>query len=174
MNKNLLCAVFLFFLGPLSITTNGHAQSIRDSHDWVMVQSVVGRIHGISTAPPPNLVTPKFTSGALMGNGDVGVVAGDTSTSQQRYWFGKSDFWGTHWNSRHNAPEVSILSLGSLTISSPAIGADSAAVYRVDQDILHAKVTTTLRFGDATVHLQSWTADDDNVFVTEVDRKSVV
>lgn len=168
MTKNLLCAVFLSFLGFLSTATNGHAQGIRESHDRVTVQSIVGRIHGISTEPPSNLVTPKFTSGALMGNGDIGVVAGDTSTSEQRYSFGKSDFWGTHWNARHNAPEVSILSLGSLTISSPATSSGSSAVYRVDQDILRAEVTTTLKFGDATVHLQSWTADDDNVFVTEV------
>ena len=168
MNKTLLRAVSLFFLVSLSTASDGRAQSIRDGHDWTTVQSIVGRIHGISTTPPPNLVTPKFTSGALMGNGDIGVVAGDTNTSQQRYSFGKSDFWGTHWNTRHNAPEVSILSLGSLTISSPATNADSAAVYRVDQDILRAEVTTTLKFGDATVHLRSWTADDDNIFVTEV------
>src|ERR1700744_1691466 len=168
MNKNLVRTVFLFLLPSLSTFTNARAQSIRDSHDWATVEGIVGRIHGISTAPPSNLVTPKFTSGALMGNGDIGVVAGDTSTSQQLYWFGKSDFWGTHWNSRHNAPEVSILSLGSLTISSPATSTDSAAVYQVDQDILRAEVTTTLKFGGATVHLRSWTADDDNVFVTEV------
>jgi hypothetical protein len=168
MHKILLRAVFLCFLSSLSTAIHGNAQRMIDSQDWAKVQSIVGKIHGISTTPPVNLVTPKFTSGALMGNGDIGVVAGDTSTSQQRYWFGKSDFWGTHWNSRHNAPEVSILSLGSLTISSPATSNGSDAVYRVDQDILRAEVTTALKFGDATVHLRSWTADDDNVFVTEV------
>jgi hypothetical protein len=143
-------------------------QRDQTAHDWATVQEIVGKIHGISTSPPTNLITPKFTSGALMGNGDIGVVAGDTSTSQQRFWFGKSNFWGTHWNTRHNAPEVSILSLGSLTISSPLSSTGPDTVYRVDQDILHAEVTTTLKFGDAVVHLVSWTADDNNVFVTEI------
>lgn len=102
-----------------------------------------------------------------MGNGDIGVTAGGTTTSQ-RFYFAKSDFWGTHWNTRHNAPEVSILSLGSLTVSShvPSSGAD--AVYRMDQDILNAEVLTTLRMGSATVHMRSWTADGENIFVTEL------
>jgi hypothetical protein len=88
------------------------------SKDWATLQALLGSIHGISNAPPGNIVTPKYTAGALMGNGDIGVVAGDT-TSSQRFYFGKSDFWDTHWNAGHNAPEVSIISLGSLTVSSP-------------------------------------------------------
>jgi hypothetical protein len=143
------------------------AKSNKGAQDWATVQSIIGKIHGISTTPPANIITPKFTSGALMGNGDIGVVAGDTSTSRQRFFFGKSDFWGTHWNARHNAPEVSILSLGSLTISTPIETTNAAPVYRVDQDILHAEVKTTLKFGDAAIQLRSWTADNDNIFVTE-------
>jgi hypothetical protein len=109
-----------------------------------------------------------------MGNGDIGVVAGDTSTSRQSFYFGKSDFWGARRPVRHNAPEcnwdcgVSILSLGMMTVSSPAKSIDADGVYRVDQDILHARVETTLKLGDATVHLRSWTADGENTFVTEV------
>ncbi len=143
------------------------AQSVVPDNSWATVQSLLKGIHGISTTPPDKLVTPKYTSGALMGNGDIGVVAGDSTTSQ-RFYFGKSDFWGTHWNVGHNAPEVSILSLGYLTISSssPTTGAD--AVYRMDQDILNAQVLTTLRLGQTTVHMRSWTADGDNVFATEL------
>jgi hypothetical protein len=132
------------------------------------VQNLISTVHGISTTPPANLITPKYTSGALMGNGDIGVVAGDTTTSQQRFFFGKTDFWGTHWNAKHNAPEVSILSLGSLTVSSPVKSVNSDVAYKVDQDILHAEVKSTLKLGDATVQLRSWTADDDNIFVTEM------
>jgi len=142
---------------------------------WNKVQQIVGRVHGISTAPPADLVTPKFTAGALMGNGDVGVVAGDADTSQQTFRFGKSDFWGTHWNDSHNAPEVSILSFGSLTISSPATAqqanfpeAGGVSSYRMNQDILHAEVTTTVRMDGRPVHMRSWLADGENVFVTEI------
>jgi hypothetical protein len=142
---------------------------------WSRVQQIVGRVHGISTAPPTDLVTPKFTAGALMGNGDVGVVAGDPDTSQQAFHFGKSDFWGTHWNDSHKAPEVSILSFGSLTISSPATAqqanfpeAEGISSYRMDQDILHAEVTTTVRMDGRPVHMRSWVADGENIFVTEI------
>ena len=148
-----------------SITAAG--QSTNADKDWATLQKLLASIHGISTAPPEKLVTPKYTSGALMGNGDIGVVAGDTTTSQ-RFYFGKSDFWGTHWNVGHNAPEVSILSLGSLTLSSPAPTTGADAVYRMDQDILNAQVLTTLKLGEATVHLRSWTADSENVFATQV------
>src|SRR5262249_23758497 len=74
-----------------------HAQS--SDSDWDRVQTLVSPIRGVITTPPKNLITPKFTSGALMGNGDIGVVAGSTEITEQRYSFGKSDFWGTHWNS---------------------------------------------------------------------------
>ena len=143
------------------------AQSAGEAKDWLTLQAMLQQIHGISTAPPEKLVTPKYTTGALMGNGDIGVVAGDTTTSQ-RFYFGKSDFWGTHWNTGHNAPEVSIISLGRMTISSTAKTVDADAVYRMDQDILNAQVLTTLKLGDAVVHMRSWTADGENVFVTEV------
>lgn len=137
--------------------------------EWRDVQRILGPIEGIATIPPSNLITPKYTSGALMGNGDIGVVAGDPLASQQTFHFGKSDFWGTHWNERHNAPEISILSLGSLTISSPTSGDHGG--YRVVQDILHAQVKTTIRIGGAEVHLRSWTAEGDNLFLTEVTSK---
>ena len=143
------------------------AQDNNADREWAKVQALAGSIRGVSTTPPANLVTAKYTSGALMGNGDIGVVAGSTSTSEQKFWFGKSDFWGTHWNAKHNAPEVSILSLGSLTLSSPEKTAGVDSVYRVEQQILSAEVLTTVKLGSAVVHLRSWTADDDNVFVTE-------
>jgi len=132
------------------------------------VEALLGRIHGLSTSVPENLITPKYTSGALMGNGDIGVVAGDPLISQQSFWLGKSDFWGTHWNARHNAPEVSILSLGRLTISSPGESAIEKRVSQVDQDILHARVDTTWKVANTTVHLRSWTADNQNTFLTEI------
>lgn len=142
-------------------------QAPGEAHDWGVVQKLVGGIHGVSTAPPEGVVVPKYTAGALMGNGDIGVVAGGTMHTQ-RFYFAKSDFWGAHWNVRHNRPEISILSLGTLTVSSPISDGGKDAVYRMDQDILNAQVLTTLAMGGATVHMRSWTADGANVFVTEL------
>src|SRR5262249_12967522 len=89
MKKNLFSrGALIFVFTPLWIAMHGDfclAESSRTAQDWVTVQSIVGKIHGVSTTPPKNLITPKFTSGALMGNGDIGVVAGDTTTAQQRF-----------------------------------------------------------------------------------------
>jgi len=154
---------------PFSVASAVHAEQRRlGAVEWTRVQAIVGSVHGISTRPPQNVITPKFTSGALMGNGDIGVVVGGPTTTEQRFSFGKSDFWGSHWNEKHNAPEVSILQLGSLTLTSPGVTAGGDKDYRVDQDILNAQVLTTLRLGQALVRLRSFTADDDNVFLTEI------
>jgi hypothetical protein len=158
---------FLLVASSMSAPFLAVGQATSSDKDWATMQALLGGIHGISTAPPAKVVTPKYTAGALMGNGDIGVVAGDTTTSQ-RFYFGKSDFWGTHWNVGHNAPEVSIISLGNLTISSPAATSGADAVYRMDQDILNAQVLTTLKLGDAIVHMHSWTADSENIFLTQV------
>jgi hypothetical protein len=167
MKKCLNLVPVAALLAALVIASNASGQSTERRGDWAAIQTLLGGIHGVSTTIPPNLVTPKYTSGALMGNGDIGVVAGDT-TSSQRFYFGKSDFWGTHWNAGHNAPEVSIISLGNLKVSSPAKSEAADAAYRMDQDILNAQVLTTLKLGGAVVHMRSWTADSENVFVTEV------
>jgi hypothetical protein len=151
----------------MSISVACSGQSTNSAKDWATLRALLGGIHGISTVPPDKIVVPKYTTGALMGNGDIGVVAGDTTTSQ-RFYFGKSDFWGSHWNARHNAPEVSIISLGSLTVSSPAKEAGADAVYKMDQDILNAQVLTTMKLGGATVHMRSWTADGENIFATQI------
>jgi hypothetical protein len=172
-NVTFAIGVFLIAVGFVGSQSSA-GQNVSDA-DWATVQRIVGRIHGISTEPPADLITPKFTSGALMGNGDIGVVAGDADRSRQSFHFGKSDFWGTHWNDRHNAPEVSILSFGTLTISSPSSAppanfpeSGGIQVYRMDQDILHAVVSSTVEMGGRAVHMRSWTADGENIFVTEI------
>jgi hypothetical protein len=166
--KELVYRISSLLLAAVVTASVAAGQSPREQQDWSTVQALLREIHGIATVPPEKIVTPKYTSGALMGNGDIGVVAGDTTTSQ-RFYFGKSDFWGTHWNTGHNAPEVSIISLGTLTVSSPDKTEGADALYRMDQDILNAQVLTTLKLGKAVVHMQSWTADSENTFVTKID-----
>lgn len=158
----------LCILACMSLASSSGMAQQSPAQDWERAQSILGRIHGVSTTPPKGIISTKYTSGALLGNGDIGVVVGDTATDRQRYWFGKSDFWGTHWNSKHQAPEASILSLGSLTLSTPDVSPDADSAYRVVQDILHAEVTSDLKLGRAFIHLRSWTADGENLFITEI------
>jgi hypothetical protein len=135
--------------------------------DWGDLQKILSGIQGIATSPIAGVVAPRYTPGMLMGNGDIGVVAGDTATTQ-KFYFGKNDFWGSAWDAGHMALGSSILSLGTLSISSTAPGANPNGVYRMVQDILNAEVDTTMALGAATVTMRSWTADTDNVFVTEL------
>lgn len=135
--------------------------------DWAELQSVLAPIKGVCTTQPTNVVTNKYTAGMLLGNGEIGVVVGDTLTSQ-KFYFGKSDFLGIARNERQNRWENSILPIGSLRISSPQTGDEPASVFRMEQDVLHAEVRTTMRLGPTVVNMRSWTADSDNVFVTEL------
>jgi hypothetical protein len=135
--------------------------------DWPDLQSVLAGIQGTAMTPINGVVTTLYTPGMLMGNGDLGVVAGGTNTSQTVY-FAKNDFWGSSWAANHQVLINSYLSMGSLTISSPTPSPNPAPVYKMVQDILNAEVRTTMQLGNVTVNVRSWTADSDNVFVTEL------
>jgi hypothetical protein len=77
----------------IAVTPALHAQ--RQDSDWMSLKPLLASIQRISTAPPKNIVTPKYISSALMGNGDIDVVAGGETVNQFRFYFGKSDFGGT-------------------------------------------------------------------------------
>jgi hypothetical protein len=150
----------------LAIAGVGTARASELDDDWAAIQSFLGGLKGVVTSPPQGIVNQRFTAGLLMGNGDIGVVAGDT-TSQQKFYFGKNDFWGTAPDDTHPEYRPGVLSLGGLTISSPTPSANPDSVYRMEEDILHAQVTTTMQLGNTVVTMRSWTADADNVFITE-------
>jgi hypothetical protein len=104
----------------------------------------------------------------LMGNGDIGVVAGGTTATAQTFYFAKNDFWGSAWAPTHGVLINSLLSMGTLSISSPTPSANPASAYQMVQDILHAEVRTAMQLGASTVTMSSWTADSGNIFVTEL------
>jgi hypothetical protein len=144
--------------------------------EWDRLAGKLSGIRASWTTPPQGIVTPKLSTGMLLGNGDIGVVAGD-KPDRQTFYFGKSDFWGASVKNPDAAAapvwQESILSLGGLTIRCPTPGADPAASYRMEQDILHAEVRTRMQMGDAIVQMTSWTADGEpgaanNYFITEL------
>ncbi|MBB6730942.1 S-layer homology domain-containing protein [Cohnella zeiphila] len=145
--------------------------------DWAQLQQILTDIYGSISSPLKITDVSKggYTAGQLMGNGDIGAIAAGVSTTSQQYYFAKNDFWGTlHAQSNSVKDNQGILSGGGLAIR-PTTGAGSGAdsAFSMKQDILNAQVTTTMQIksdagSDATVRLNSWTADTDNVFVTEV------
>jgi hypothetical protein len=153
-----------------STGTGGAGGATTPEDDWTVLQNLLSTIRGVATAPITDIESNiKYTNGMLLGNGDVGVVVGGETTSLQKFHFGKSDFWGVGGTQNAmGATGPSVLSLGKLTISSKTASTDPNAVYRMEQDILNAEVRSTLRLGDTIVSARSWTADGDNVFVTEL------
>jgi hypothetical protein len=144
------------------------AASPAAADDWAQLQTILSGIQGRASAPIANVTTPKYTAGMLLGNGDLGVVAGGDKNTNQRFYFGKGDFWGTAWDERNQDMRIAILSLGNLTVSSPTASTNPAPAYGMTQDLLNAEVRSTVKLGGATVAMRSWTADSDNAFVTEL------
>src|SRR5947207_13590179 len=149
-------------------TPNRGLAATTAADDWSELQGILGGIQGKATAPIGNVTTPKFTPGMLLGNGDLGVIAGGDKNTNQKFYFGKNDFWGSAWNSGHSTLVTAILSLGNLTVSSPTASPNPGPVYRMTQDLLNAEVRSTVQLGSTTVNMRSYTADSDNVFVTEL------
>lgn len=145
--------------------------------DWSILQSILSGIYGSVTTPLKihDLNQGKYTTGQIVGNGDIGATAAGVSTTSQQFYFGKNDFWGTlHAQGNAVKDNQGILSGGGLDIwPTTAPGSNAASVFNMKQDILNAQITTTIQVksnegSDATVQMNSWTADSDNVFVTEI------
>jgi len=154
---------------PLTACTSANAATAASTaDDWAQIQQILGGIQGKASAPISNVTTNKFTPGMLLGNGDIGVIAGGSNNTSQKFYFGKGDFWGTAWNSGHQTLVTAILSLGSLTVSSSQTSPSPASVYSMTQDILNAEVRSRVQLGNTNVSMRSYTADSDNTFITEL------
>lgn len=145
--------------------------------DWAELQSILSDIYGSITSPLNihDLNQGKYTTGQLMGNGDIGAIAAGVSLTSQQFYFGKNDFWGTlHAQGNSIKDNQGILSGGGLDIwPTTAAGSRASSVFNMKQDILNAQVVTKLQLKnndgyDTTIEMTSWTADTDNVFVTEI------
>jgi hypothetical protein len=121
---------------------------------------------GVYTRPPntvgsldPSIHAYRIPDGPLMGNGDIAVAVGGTAT-EQTFYLSKSDL-------SHSARGV-----GGLTISFKDATANDmpaeGSKYRQEQDLYKAEVRSVIPLRQATVKMRSWTADGDNVLVTEI------
>jgi hypothetical protein len=153
---------------PSASPTPSPSPTSGSGDEWTEVQSILNGIQGKATAPIGNVVTPRYTAGMLLGNGDLGVVAGGDKTTNQRFYFGKGDFYGTAWNNGHATLVPAILSAGNLTLTAAESSPNPGPVYKMTQDILNAEVRSTVQLGGANVSMRSYTADSDNAFITEL------
>ena len=157
--------------GTTGITGTGIAAAATGI-SWSAVQAQLAAVNPHVTKPISGVVTSKYTPGMLLGNGDLGVVVGDSSATQQTFFFGKSDFWGS--DRKTTSPvtwQPSILPIGTLTVAASGASAASSG-YSMTTDLAGATVTTVLALSNATVTMKSWTADNDSVLITQLSSKS--
>jgi hypothetical protein len=106
----------------------------------------------VITSPPQHVPSGTIVDGALMGNGDLGVVIGGPP-EHQRFYIGKNDFW---------SQQMSPMSIGGIDLVIPALG---GASYREEEDLLNAEVRGTFGKGDTKLLTTSWVSATENLFV---------
>ena len=135
---------------------------------------------GVYTQPPntvgsldPSIHAYRIPDGPLMGNGDIAVAVGGTAT-EQTFYLSKSDL-------SHSARGIGGLTISfkdataaarSLSPQGHEARADElpaeGSKYRQEQDLYQAEVRSVIPLHQTTVKMRSWTADGENVLVTEM------
>ncbi|MBD3003936.1 hypothetical protein [Streptomyces sp. 5-10] len=133
--------------------------------DWDTLGNLLSGYAGHWTSPPattdPDRLTNKMTDGALLGNGELGVVVGGDRNTLRLY-LGKNDFWTSP-----GADGAHPIALGGLTLRKVS-GSDGGTAYEMTQDILNAEVRTELTVNSVPVRTHTFVADSADIVVTEV------
>ncbi|MGA2115850.1 MAG: LamG-like jellyroll fold domain-containing protein [Bryobacteraceae bacterium] len=117
---------------------------------------IVARYSFVMNQPPRQVPSGTVVDGPILGNGDLGVVLAGPA-DEQRFYLGKNDFW-----SQQGVP----MSVGGLVLRIPEL---AGAGYRQEQQLGTAEVLGEFRRGGLTVKTRSWTAEGENLLVTELD-----
>ena len=136
-------------------------------HDWPELKEILAPIIGVYESPPENVVVNRYADGAMLGNGDVGVMAGG-SCNELVLRIAKNDFWtdDAPINTESSFKGVRPIAVGGITIKFDGTGEPSG--YRMEQDILNAEVRTTLTVAECNIKMRSWIAAKENILVTEI------
>jgi len=116
---------------------------------------IVGRQTLVLTKTPERVPSGAVVDGALMGNGDVGVVLGG-DPDQLKFYIGKDDFWSL---------QGSPMTVGGVALKIPAL---KGASYHAEEDLLHAEVRGSFANADAGLTTRSWVSATENLLVTEL------
>ena len=108
-----------------------------------------------SKARPLESPSNKVVDGPLLGNGDIGVVAGGAPQAQT-FAIGKNDFW--------DFPSRRIVALGGIKIEVPGL---VDAKYHQEQVLADAEVRGRFVADDMVVRSKSWVDAHDNLLVQE-------
>ena len=135
--------------------------------DWPDLKKILAPIVGVYEKPPENIVVNRYADGAMLGNGDAGVMVGG-SYNELVLRIGKNDFWtdDAPINTESSFKGVRPITVGGITLKFKGTGSPSG--YRMEQDILNAEVRSTLTVDECTVRMKSWLAAAENILITDI------
>ena len=136
-------------------------------NDWHDLKEILEPIVGVYNAPPENVVVNYYGDGAMLGNGDVGVMIGG-SYNELVLRIGKNDFWtdDAPLNTESLFKGVRPINVGGITFKFEGSGKSSG--YRLEQDILNAEVRSTLAVDETVVQMKSWISVSENLLFTDI------
>ena len=152
----LMIAVVLLGLGVSSQISASAASAAEDNTVSETALQIVNGIHGSWPQMPGKIATWRMTSGALIGNGSVGVAIGGTP-EQQEFYVGRDDFW--------SVLRGRIMPVGRLQLTIPALKGGSA---EVRENIGPADVSTNFAEGINQLKSKSWVAAGRNTFFVQL------
>jgi alpha-L-fucosidase 2 len=152
----ILCANISAHAGPPRSVAVGATTSQHDKDVAEKAQQIVASIHGIWQKMPADIVTSRMTSGALIGNGSVGVAIGGTPDKQQ-FYIGRDDFW--------SVLRGSIMPVGRLQLAIPQLEGGSS---QISENIGPADVTGSFSQSTSQLRTKSWVAAGQNTYTSSL------
>lgn len=159
--KQVTIAFFFLDVGAFAQTAaSTTANPVVDKVVAEKALQIVSDIHGSWTQMPGNIATARMTSGALIGNGSVGVAIGGTP-EQQEYYVGREDFWSVQ--------RGKIMPVGRLRLTIPAL---KNATTQLQENIGPADVTASFAAETSKLKSHSWVDSSKNFFFVEMENPS--
>lgn len=124
--------------------------------DWKELQEVLDNCEGEYEGVHNNVATSGLPDGALLGNGNVGIVSA-YDNNWSRFYITTTDFW----NGKHLYAKP--LPIGGVNII--VNGSSGTGVTQI-QNILNAEINTTINNGK--IKIKSWVSATSNFFISEI------
>lgn len=127
------------------------------------VQQKLESIDVTLCAPPERTPHPLIPDGALLGNGDLGVVLSGTPDAL-RFWLAKNDFWKAKRLYPQGGPRL----FGGLDIRTAGL---RAASFEVTQQLYNATTFGEFRAAEARLTLEAWTPAFGQALVVRLEQR---
>jgi len=125
-----------------------------------IAETIVKRHKAVFVNPSVRVPSDKNVDGALLGNGDAGIVLCGPP-EQLRFLISKNDFW----KSKPGFPNGGPRPIGGIDLITPAL---HGASYRVEVDLFHGELSGIFSKPGVVLELRAWVAATQNVLIVEV------